>query len=147
MFLSKAYSSRRDTNSFSFLCEKLNATREKECPDFPLKGGQALGIPATVTEAKVGSSQDLGRGRGCLAGSMETGDAGGLASGLDRRQRPRARRRGARATGPDRAGHGLGPRPPRLHREGTKAVESASARRRGGPARTAGLSRRGLGTR
>lgn len=60
VFLFKAYSSRRDTNSFSFRCEKLNTTREKECPDFPLKGGQALGIPATVTEAKVGSSQDLG---------------------------------------------------------------------------------------
>lgn len=89
MFLFKAYSSRRDTNSFSFRCEKLNATREKECPDFPLKGGQALGIPATVTEAKVG------RGRGSLAGSMETGDAGGLAPGPDGRQRPRARRRGA----------------------------------------------------
>lgn len=45
---------------FPFDVKKLNATREKECPDFPLKGGQALGIPATVTEAKAGSSQDLG---------------------------------------------------------------------------------------
>lgn len=59
MFLFKAYSSHRDTNSFSFRCEKLNATREKECPDFPPKGGQALGIPATVTEAKVGRGTRL----------------------------------------------------------------------------------------
>lgn len=71
---------------------------------------------------------------------METGDAGGLAPGPDDRQRPRARRRGAPGHKASRAGHGLGPRPPRLHREGTNAVESASARRRGGPARTAGLS-------
>lgn len=152
--LFKAYNTAEIKAHFHFGV-KNNSTREKECLVFHLNERQALGIPATFMEAKVCRHPRTGTGWGVLGGSMETGDASGLAPGAPAAGSGLGALRGSPGTClPRRAGqaeiggpghrHGRGPR---VHLEGTKAVKarapSASAAQRGRP----GSQRRCLRTR
>lgn len=101
-----------------------------------------------LTEAKVCRHPRTGTGVRLLGGSMETGDAGGLAPGAPAVGSGLSALRGSPGTslpgGTGQAevggrGHGRGRRP-RVPLEGPKAVESASAKRLCGPARTARMS-------